>query len=133
MKTKSMKLFAVLVMIAMLPLMSFTNRHEKMADYYVYLKYEMYDKNNTQYLFVSDVINYQDWQDNSIELRKKFAAKAIEQSGMEVWQPGIKHDGIAENIDDVKTTREKSVQSFKSWHEGYNRKVVIYRINLYRL
>ena len=128
------KLLLSLLFLTSLPFFSFKAPIEKEDTLYVYLKYAFSDlKNNTQYLYVSDLLEYSDWKDNNIEIKKKFASKAIELSGHEVWQASINQEGINESQDEVKIKREKDVQIFKNWHEGYGRKVTIYRVNLYRL
>lgn len=117
MKTKQ-SLLLLLVLITVLPLSSFKNKAGRPDALYCFLRYEKLAKDDKTFvLIVSSTVSYDDWKDNSIDIKKKFAAKAIEQTGVDVWQPAIKDAGLSHNEDDVKIARAKALKSFKDYHE----------------
>lgn len=131
------KLLTFLLAVFLLTFMSFNSKKEKdktIAELYTYLEYRTSNtKTNTKYVFVSDVISYDDWQKNSIEIKKKFIAKALEQSEIEIWSPSIQNINLEETIEDVKIKRQTNINRIKSWEESYGRSVKIFYVNLYRL
>lgn len=120
-----------MALIAAIPFASFkpVKHHDTL---YCFLKYEKLAKNNkTWQLVVSDALNYDDWKENSIEIRKKFVATSIDQTGVEVWDAGIKEDGLSSNKDYVETARAKLLKRFVEYHtDQYGNNAKTYTIAL---
>ena len=129
-----MKLFSVLLVTLAFSLMSFNSRIKKDEILYTYLEYKWDDyKTKTVHVFVSDVLPYQDWKENSIALRNKFISKAAEQSQIEIWSAGIEPKYYDKSVEQVKIKRQNDLNSSTRWEESYGRSVKIYYVSLYRL
>ena len=114
--------------------MSFNSKIKKEETLYTYLEYRWSDtKMKTVHIFISDVLEYQDWKENSIELRKKFVSKALEQSQIEIWSAGIAPKGFDKSIEEVKIKRGTNLNTSIRWEESFGRSVKTYYLNLYRL
>jgi hypothetical protein len=112
-------LLLLFLLIAALPLSSFKNNAGRIDTIYCFLRYDVLAKDSkTHVLIVSNTITYDDWKENSLDIKKKFAAKAIEQTGVEVWQPSIKDAGLSSSEDDVKIARAKALNRFKEYYEA---------------
>lgn len=132
---KSKQLFILMLLCLALPLSSFNKKAPGKDTLYCYLRYEVLTKDDTWVLIVSDIITYDDWKDNSLAIRKQFAAKAIEETGIEVWEPSIKDEGLSSSQDEVSIIRAKSLKRFKDHYSnsaGQPHTVKTYIINLYR-
>ncbi|MGK6351511.1 hypothetical protein [Parapedobacter sp. DT-150] len=133
MKTIRAIALALMAVCMINTLSGFKPIENKAEELYIYLSYDYIDVNKkTAYLIVSDPLLYSDWEENAIEIKKKFKAEAAGYS--EVSTYGIEQKGLAYSIDDVKIERAEYVKSFKSWQEShYKNKAVIHYVNLYRL
>jgi gamma-glutamylcysteine synthetase len=124
----------IAIMVVSFTLSSFSSGKHSGDDLYIYLYYEESDgvwQGTTTRVF-SDVLRYDDYQKNSLEINDRFAASAITLHEIEVWKPGIKEGGLSKSADLARTELAKDIISFRNWEEGNQRRAVVKKITLNR-
>lgn len=112
---KIKQLLFVLILAVTLPIMAFKAKTHHADNLYCFLRCGVVNKTTYQ-LIVSDILTYSDWDENKVDIRKKFAAKAIDQTGIEVWEPGISADGISHTREDAVIARAKAIKGYINAH-----------------
>lgn len=124
----------IAIMVVSFTLSSFSSGKHSGDDLYIYLYYEDNDgvwQGTTTRIF-SDVLRYDDYQQNRFDIEDRFAAEAITLHEIEVWKPSIKSAGLSKSADLTRTELAKDIISFRNWEEGNQRSAVVKKITLNR-
>ncbi|MGX5818234.1 hypothetical protein ACWKWU_08565 [Chitinophaga lutea] len=105
------KLLSLLLIVS---LFSFRKIEDKEGFLLVYDKWDNNQK--IHFLLVSDFVTYEDWEANKLKIAKRFAAVAMEKYGIEVWEPGIKADGLYDSEDAATIARGKKMKSHVEYY-----------------
>ena len=124
----------IAIMVISFAMSSFNSPKHSGDDLYIYLYYEKSDGawQGTTTRVYSDVLRYDDYQKNSLEINDRFAASAITLHEIEVWKPSIKEGGLSKSADLARTELAKDIISFRNWEEGNQRRAVVKKITLNR-
>jgi gamma-glutamylcysteine synthetase len=124
----------IAIMVVSFTLSSFSSGKHSGDNLYIYLYYEKSDGawQGTTTRVYSDVLRYDDYQKNSLEINDRFAASAITLHEIDVWKPSIKSGGLSKSADLARTELAKDIISFRNWEEGNQRRAVVKKITLNR-